>query len=29
VIRSLEPDEPWFYCYPDDVVFRLEDASVR
>ena len=23
VIRSREPGEDWFYCYPDDLVFRL------
>jgi EmrB/QacA subfamily drug resistance transporter len=23
VVRSLEPDEQWFYCYVDDVVFEL------
>lgn len=26
VIRSFEPGEDWFYCYPDDLAFELEDA---
>lgn len=27
VIRSYEPGEDWFWCYVDDVGFRLPDAS--
>ena len=23
VIRSLEPGEKWYYCYPDDLMFEL------
>ena len=26
VIRSFEPGEGWFWCYPDDLFFELEDA---
>jgi uncharacterized UBP type Zn finger protein len=26
VIRSLEPGEDWFYCYPDDLMFELPVA---
>ena len=26
IIRSFEPGEEWFWCYRDEVVFRLEDA---
>jgi uncharacterized UBP type Zn finger protein len=26
IIRSFEPGEEWFYCYPDELVFELEDA---
>ena len=26
IIRSFEPGEDWYYCYPDDLVFELEDA---
>ncbi len=26
VIRSFEPGEDWYYCYPDDLVFELDDA---
>jgi hypothetical protein len=24
VIRSLEPGEDWYWCYSDQVAFRLE-----
>ncbi len=24
LIRSFEPGEDWFYCYPDDVAFELD-----
>ena len=24
IIRSLEPGEDWFYCYPDDLAFLLD-----
>jgi uncharacterized UBP type Zn finger protein len=24
VIRSREPGEEWFYCYPDDLAFLLD-----
>jgi uncharacterized UBP type Zn finger protein len=27
VVRSLEPDERWYYCYADDVVFELAGAG--
>jgi hypothetical protein len=26
VIRSFEPGEDWYYCYPDDLLFELEGA---
>jgi uncharacterized UBP type Zn finger protein len=26
IVRSLEPGEEWFYCYPDDLLFELEGA---
>ncbi|GAA4430292.1 UBP-type zinc finger domain-containing protein [Georgenia halophila] len=26
VIRSYEPGESWFYCYPDDLLFELSGA---
>jgi hypothetical protein len=26
IIRSFEPGEDWYFCYPDDLVFELEDA---
>jgi hypothetical protein len=26
VIRSYEPGEEWFYCYPDDFAFELDGA---
>ncbi|HEY7858237.1 MAG TPA: UBP-type zinc finger domain-containing protein [Candidatus Nanopelagicales bacterium] len=26
VIRSFEPGEDWFYCYPDDLMFELDGA---
>jgi uncharacterized UBP type Zn finger protein len=26
VIRSFEPGEEWFWCYPDELAFELEDA---
>jgi EmrB/QacA subfamily drug resistance transporter len=26
VIRSFEPDENWFYCYPEGLLFEVEDA---
>jgi Zn-finger in ubiquitin-hydrolases and other protein len=26
IIRSFEPDEGWYYCYTDDLLFELEDA---
>ncbi len=26
VIRSFEPGEDWFFCYPDDLFFELADA---
>ena len=26
VVRSYEPGEDWYYCYPDDLMFELEDA---
>jgi uncharacterized UBP type Zn finger protein len=26
IIRSYEPGEEWFWCYPDDTAFELEDA---
>lgn len=27
VIRSYEPGEDWYYCYPDDLEFELEGAQ--
>jgi Zn-finger in ubiquitin-hydrolases and other protein len=26
IIRSYEPGEDWFYCYPDDYFFELAGA---
>ncbi|MFC7405555.1 UBP-type zinc finger domain-containing protein [Georgenia alba] len=26
IIRSYEPGESWFYCYPDELVFELSGA---
>jgi hypothetical protein len=26
IIRSFEPGEDWYYCYPDNLLFELEDA---
>lgn len=26
IIRSFEPEEGWYYCYPDDLLFELEGA---
>jgi len=26
IIRSFEPGEDWYYCYPDDLSFELEGA---
>jgi len=26
IIRSYEPDEDWYFCYPDDLMFELADA---
>ena len=26
IIRSYEPGEDWFYCYPDDLMFELAGA---
>ena len=27
VVRSFEPGEEWFYCYPDDLAFELDGAG--
>jgi uncharacterized UBP type Zn finger protein len=26
IVRSFEPGEDWFWCYPDELMFFLEDA---
>jgi len=26
LIRSFEPGEDWFWCYPDELFFEIEDA---
>jgi hypothetical protein len=26
IIRSYEPGEDWFWCYPDDLFFEMPDA---
>jgi hypothetical protein len=26
LVRSYEPGESWYYCYPDDLLFELEGA---
>ena len=26
LIQSFEPEEEWYYCYPDDLGFELDDA---
>lgn len=25
IVRSFEPREDWFWCYPDELLFELED----
>ena len=27
IIRSFEPGEDWFWCYPDELLFELEGAA--
>jgi uncharacterized UBP type Zn finger protein len=27
IIRSFEPGEEWFYCYPDDLAFEIDGAE--
>ena len=27
IVRSFEPGEEWFYCYPDDLMFELDGAG--
>ena len=27
IVRSFEPGEDWFYCYPDDLMFELDGAG--
>jgi hypothetical protein len=27
IIRSFEPDEDWWYCYPDDLAFEIDGAE--
>jgi len=26
IVRSYEPGEEWYYCYPDDLFFELDGA---
>ena len=26
IIRSFEPGEDWYWCYPDELMFELDDA---
>jgi hypothetical protein len=26
IVRSFEPGENWYYCYPDDLLFELDGA---
>ena len=26
IVRSYEPDEEWYFCYPDNLMFELADA---
>jgi len=26
IIRSFEPGEDWYFCYPDDLMFELQGA---
>jgi hypothetical protein len=26
IVESFEPGEDWFWCYVDEVAFRVEDA---
>jgi uncharacterized UBP type Zn finger protein len=26
LVRSFEPGEDWYYCYPDELLFLLPDA---
>ena len=27
LVRSFEPGEDWFWCYPDELLFALPDAG--
>ena len=27
IVRSFEPGEEWFYCYPDDLAFEIDGAG--
>ena len=27
IVRSFEPGEDWFWCYPDELLFELPDAG--
>lgn len=27
IVRSYEPGEDWYFCYPDDVVFEIDGAG--
>ena len=27
IIRSFEPGEDWFFCYPDDLSFEIDGAA--
>ena len=29
IIRSLEPDEDWWWCYPDQLLFEVEAPAHR
>jgi len=27
IVRSFEPGEDWFYCYPDDLAFEIDGVG--
>jgi len=27
IVRSLEPGESWFWCYPDELLFELDGVA--
>ena len=29
LVRSYEPGEEWWFCYPDDLIFEVDDDPFR